>query len=68
MTAIVNGKQMEFSEGATLTDAVDASGHQGGSFGIAVALNGEVVARSRWETTTLADGDKIEVLVAAQGG
>jgi sulfur carrier protein len=36
--------------------------------GVAVAVNGEVVPRSAWETTGLHPGDRVEVLTAAQGG
>ena len=36
--------------------------------GVAVAVNGEVVPRSTWSVTRLADGDLVEVLTAAQGG
>lgn len=35
---------------------------------VAVALNSEVVPRSRWETTGLTDGDSIEVLAPTAGG
>ena len=36
--------------------------------GVAVAVNGEVVPRSRWAAVALRDGDRVEVLTAAQGG
>jgi sulfur carrier protein len=36
--------------------------------GIAVAVNGEVVPRSMWAEAGLRDGDRVEVLSAAQGG
>jgi sulfur carrier protein len=36
--------------------------------GVAVAVNGEVVPRSRWAAVLLCDGDRVEVLTAAQGG
>ena len=36
--------------------------------GVAVAVNGEVVPRSRWDQVGLRDGDSVEVLSAAQGG
>ncbi|MCY1137846.1 sulfur carrier protein ThiS [Actinoplanes sp. Pm04-4] len=36
--------------------------------GVAVAVNGEVVPRSTWAVTALAEGDSVEVLTAAQGG
>jgi sulfur carrier protein len=35
---------------------------------VAVALNGEVVPRSRWESTALTDGDSLEVLAPTAGG
>lgn len=36
--------------------------------GIAVAVNGEVVRRAQWPTHGLREGDRIDVLTAAQGG
>jgi sulfur carrier protein len=36
--------------------------------GVAVAVNGEVVPRSAWPARSLSDGDRVEVLTAAQGG
>ena len=42
-------------------------GHQAPS-GVAVALNGTVVPRAQWSATPLADGDRVEVLTAVQGG
>ena len=36
--------------------------------GIAVARNSEVVPRSQWHGTALAEGDDIELVTAVQGG
>ena len=36
--------------------------------GVAVARNGEVVPRSRWNATRLQSGDRIEIVSAAAGG
>ena len=36
--------------------------------GVAIAVNGGVVPRTAWEQTLLRDGDRVEVLTAAQGG
>jgi sulfur carrier protein len=36
--------------------------------GCAVAVNDEVVPRHEWRTRRIADGDRIEVLTAVQGG
>jgi thiamine biosynthesis protein ThiS len=34
----------------------------------AIMVNGEVVRRSRWESIRLAEGDQVELIVAAAGG
>jgi sulfur carrier protein len=39
-----------------------------GPSGLAVAVNGEVVARSAWSARVVEEADEIEVLTAAQGG
>lgn len=36
--------------------------------GIAVARNSEVVPRSQWARTTLAAGDRVEIVAATAGG
>jgi sulfur carrier protein len=36
--------------------------------GVAVAVNGEVVRRPDWPAARLCDGDRVDVLTAAQGG
>ena len=36
--------------------------------GVAVAKNGEVVPRSAWEATPVAEDDRIEIVGAVQGG
>ena len=36
--------------------------------GVAVAVDGEVVPRSEWEACRLADGSRVEVVDAIQGG
>jgi len=42
-------------------------GHADGA-GIAVALNGTVVPRSRWEEQALVADDDVEIVGAVQGG
>ncbi|WKK61050.1 sulfur carrier protein ThiS [Corynebacterium sp. P3-F1] len=36
--------------------------------GTAVAVNGEVVPKSEWESTQLIDGTAVDILTAVQGG
>ena len=64
----LNGEPREFAAGATLADAVRASGADEGARGVAVALDGEVVPRAAWDATPLAEGAGVEVLAAIQGG
>jgi thiazole synthase len=64
----LNGEPHELGPRATLADAVRASGAGEGARGVAVALDGEVVPRTDWESTTLAEGSSVEVLAAIQGG
>ena len=64
----LNGSGLELPDGATLEEAVRASGARPDGRGVAVALDGEVVPRSEWTATALREGQKLEVLAAIQGG
>jgi thiazole synthase len=68
MRIALNGEPRELPEGATLADAVSESGAQREGRGVAVALDGEVVPRTEWESTRLAEDGSVEVLAAIQGG
>jgi sulfur carrier protein len=67
MTVSVNGSPAPLPTPATVAGLV-ATLPGTGPRGIAVAVNGEVVPRSAWDTTGLQPGDRVEVLIAAQGG
>jgi len=64
----LNGEPRELPDGATLADAVSESGAEAGARGVAVALDGEVVPRTEWQSTLLSEGRNVEVLAAIQGG
>lgn len=66
MKVIANGDSREVPGGATVDDLVLAL--VGQRTGLAVALNGEVVPRRAWPARPLADGDRVEVVTAVQGG
>ena len=36
--------------------------------GVAVAIDGDVVRRSEWSTTSIEDGDVVEIVTAVAGG
>ncbi|MDX3450378.1 sulfur carrier protein ThiS [Streptomyces sp. ME02-8801-2C] len=66
MNILVNGRQQEVSAGTAL-DALVKTLTPAPS-GVAAALNETVVPRARWSSTPLAEGDRVEVLTAVQGG
>jgi sulfur carrier protein len=66
MLVTVNGGPDHVPDGTTVDDVVVRLGR--GKSGLAVAVNDEVVPRSRWASTALGAGDRVEVLTAAQGG
>ncbi len=78
MRCIVNGDQLELTEGSTVRDLLqELTGHRldshgraddGESVGLAVALDSRVVPRSSWSLTAVLDGAQIEVVEAVQGG
>ncbi len=68
MEIILNGAPRELPDGATVAELVSLLGGRSDGRGVAVAIETEVVPRSEWDDTRLADGERVEVLVAVQGG
>ena len=67
MIVTVNGERRELAPGATVASVVELLDVEPGARGIAVALDGEVISRSRWENAELEDGALIEIVAAIQG-
>ncbi|MER5794152.1 sulfur carrier protein ThiS [Streptomyces sp. NPDC001980] len=66
VTISVNGKRREIAPGTALDSLVRSL--TAAPSGVAAAVNETVVPRGQWATTGLADGDRVEVLTAVQGG
>jgi sulfur carrier protein len=62
----INGERRELADGSRVRDALAALGAP--ESGVAVAVDGEVVPRAGWASVALADGARVEVLTAVQGG
>ncbi len=62
----VNGEQHAFETAPTLIQLLEHLGLTGKR--LAVERNGEIVPRSQHGETFLADGDKLEIVVAVGGG
>jgi sulfur carrier protein len=65
---LVNGKDLETAPGERLGVVLARLGVAADAQGVAVAVNGEVVPRARWESFGLEEGARVEVLSAMQGG
>jgi sulfur carrier protein len=65
---LLNGQPADLSAGETVAQALVLLGLGVEARGVAVAVDGEIVSRSRWETCVLPEGARVEVLTAMQGG
>lgn len=68
MIIVMNGAEADVPEGTSLAGLLECTGHDATRRGIAIARNGEVVPRSRWNEQGVAAGDVVELLTATQGG
>jgi sulfur carrier protein len=68
MNVTVNGEPRLLAPGATVASVVELLDVAPQARGVAVALDGEVVSRSRWSETEVREGARVEVVAAIQGG
>lgn len=61
---VVSGRRERLDPGATVASVM----RDQPPTGVAVARNGEVVPRTEWAATALADGDVLEIVRPTQGG
>ncbi|MFE0253143.1 sulfur carrier protein ThiS [Streptomyces sp. NPDC059010] len=66
MNISLNGERREVAPGTALDAAVQML--TAAPSGVAAALNETVVPRGQWPSTSLSEGDRVEVLTAVQGG
>ena len=66
ITVSINGAPRQFPESVSVATLIEEMGLAGKR--IALERNGEIVPRGRFATQQLADGDKLEVVVAVGGG
>ncbi len=68
MKVTINGVARELPPTRTLAGLLGALAIPLDRGGIAVALNDAVVPRARWGDTPVAEGDRLEIITAVQGG
>lgn len=65
-TIVVNGEPTELATPLSLRQLLEQLELQGRR--VAVERNGDIVPRSRYDDTRLADGDRLEIIIAVGGG
>lgn len=66
MQVMVNGKPQQCPDGATVSSLLEQLSLTGKR--VAVEHNGSIVPRSRHGQAVLAEGDRLEIVVAVGGG
>jgi len=66
ITLQLNGENKKLRVGSSIIDAIND--WQLGEQSFAIALNEEFVPKSSYDSISLQDGDRVEVLIPMQGG
>jgi sulfur carrier protein len=66
ISVTVNGEDHRVEPGSTVASLLDSLGTE--TRGVAVAVDGEVVSRSAWDSRELGGGERVEILSIARGG
>jgi len=65
-TVQVNGEPTELATPLTVRQLLERLGLQGRR--VAIEHNGQILPRSRYDDTRLAEGDRFEIIIAVGGG
>jgi sulfur carrier protein len=68
MRLYLNGEELEVPEDVTLSELIKSLNIQVREVGFAVAVNEEVVPKSKYESHKLSDGDRVEIVHLVGGG
>lgn len=63
---LLNGEQRAIPDGCSVAQLIAELGLEGRR--VAVAVNRDIIPRSRFATATVAAGDRVEILEAVGGG
>ena len=66
ITVTLNGERRQFEHTLAFAELVEQLGLSGRR--IAIERNGEIVPRSQFTARSIADGDRLEIVVAVGGG
>jgi sulfur carrier protein len=66
ITVTINGERRDFQQPLAFAELIETLGLAGKR--IAIERNGEIVPRGQFSAARVADGDKLEIVVAVGGG
>jgi sulfur carrier protein len=66
LTILVNGNRTDIAEGSGIGDLIKALGLE--TDRVAVEVNKRIVRRVDWGSTTISEGDKVEIVHFVGGG
>jgi len=66
LTILVNGNKTEITEGTDINDLIKSLGLD--TARVAVELNKRIVKRANWGSTTISEGDTVEIVHFVGGG
>ena len=66
MIVVVNGEDTELAEGLFIKDLVERLGLEPAR--LAVEVNRKIIRKAEWGSTSLSDGDKVEIVHFVGGG
>ena len=66
MKLIINGEERSLENVSSVSSLLQQLGLKADR--IAIELNREIVARGAWDSTTLSDGDRLEIVQFVGGG
>jgi len=67
MTIFINKEKKEISDNTDILNMLHANGIED-TKGIAIAINNEVISKTKWQNHLLHDQDNITIITATAGG
>ena len=66
MNVFVNGNDTHVAEGSVISDLIKSLGLNAQR--LAVELNRRIIRRAEWDSTTISEGDRVEIVHFVGGG
>lgn len=66
LNIVVNGNDTHVAEGSVISDLIKSLGLNAQR--LAVELNKRIVRRAEWDSTTISEGDRVEIVHFVGGG